>query len=117
MRYDFKEKLGLNYEKGIWVPISYLSGCNVKNYRTIKKGLGYISNPVTLEFDFDESIYHNLSSSTSSWESDVSNGAIFKGLSVNMVSTRHPDEDNILFHSEDDPWIKHLNALLDTCIE
>jgi len=41
-------------------------------------------------------LYHDHSSDTSSWESDVSVDNIFEGLSVNMVSTsplKDEDED------------------------
>jgi len=40
------------------------------------------------------------------WESDVSLGAIFKNLLVNMTSTSHPedeDEDEEMIQSDTDP--------------
>ena len=52
------------------------------------------------------SLYHDHSSSTSSWESDISVGVIFKDLSVNMVSTSHlkdEDEDEETIQSDTDP--------------
>jgi len=42
----------------------------------------------------EESLYHNHSSSMSSWESNVNVGNIFKELSVNMVSTNHSKNEN-----------------------
>jgi len=43
---------------------------------------------------------------------------IFKELSVNMVSTSHPEEeDEEIIQSDTDPWIKYLNTLLDICFE
>jgi len=41
--------------------------------------------PISSEPEFEESVRHDHSSETSSWELDVSVGAIFKNLSVNMV--------------------------------
>lgn len=43
----------------------------------------------------------------------MSIGALFTGLSINMIfaSQRKGEEDDIILHSEDYPWIKHLNAL------
>ena len=66
----------------------------------------------------EESLYHNHSSGTSSWESDVSVGNLFREFSVNMVSTSHlegGDEETI--QSDTDPWIKHLNTLWDIRFE
>lgn len=45
---------------------------------------------------------------------------MFRELSINMASTSHPGEDDEeieLFQSQDDPWIKHFNTLLDTRFE
>lgn len=43
----------------------------------------------------------------------MSIGAFFTELSVNMASVSHPEdeEEEIMLHSKDDPWIKHLNTL------
>jgi len=65
-----------------------------------------------------ESLYHDHSSGTSSWESNVSVGGIFKKLSVNMILTSHPEEeDEEMIQSDTDPWIKHLNTLWDIRFE
>lgn len=55
--------------------------------------------------DYDESIYHDHSLCTSSWESDAGVRAIFKSLSINIVSTSHEEEDEKfdLILSDDDP--------------
>jgi len=50
--------------------------------------------PILLDFESEESLYHNHSSGTSSWESDVSVSDIFIDLSVNMVSTSHLVDEN-----------------------
>jgi len=53
-----------------------------------------VSTPIPSASESEESLYHNHSSGTSSWESDVSVENIFKELSINMVSTSHrKDED------------------------
>ena len=66
----------------------------------------------------EESLYHNHSSGTSSWESDVSVGNLFGELSVYMVSTSHLEVgDEEMIQSDTDPWIKHLNILWDIRFE
>ena len=64
-----------------------------------------MSTPSPSAFEFEESLFHNRSLGTSSWESDVSVGDIFKDLSVNMVSTNHPkEEDEEMIQLDTDPW-------------
>jgi len=39
-------------------------------------------------------------------------GNIFKELSVNVISTSHPEDENEeMIQSDTDLWIKHLNTL------
>ena len=50
----------------------------------------------------EEEVYHDRSSATSSWDSDVSVIAIFKSLSVNMVSASHlENKDDDAVESEE----------------
>jgi len=80
--------------------------------------LGYVSSPILSASESEESLYHYRSSGTSSWESDVSVGSIFKEISVNMISTSHPEDENEeMIQSDIDPWIKHLNTLRDIRFE
>ena len=52
------------------------------------------------------------------WESDVSVGKFFNELSVNMVSTSHPEDENEeIIQSDTNPWIKHLNTPWDIRFE
>jgi len=53
-----------------------------------------VSTPIPPDFESEESLYYDHSSGTSSWESDVSLGTIFKNLLVNMVSTSYLEEEN-----------------------
>ena len=77
-----------------------------------------MSTPIPSASESEESLYHNHSSGTSSWESDVSIGNIFKELSVNVVSTNHPEDgDEEMIQSDIDPWIKYLNTLWDIRFE
>jgi len=77
-----------------------------------------VSTPIPLASESEELLYHNHSSGTSSWESDVSISNIFEELSVNMVSTSHlEDEDEEIIQSDIDPWMKHLNTLWDIRFE
>jgi len=72
------------------------------------KGIRLCVNVIPLDFVSEESLYHDHSSGTSSWESDVSIGDIFIDLSVNMVSTSHLENENEeMIQSDIDPWIKH----------
>ena len=60
-----------------------------------------MSTPVSSDFKFEGSLYHDHSSDTPSWESDVSVGAIFENLSINMVSTSNvEDEDEEMLQSD-----------------
>jgi len=112
--YDLTNSLGLNFGKGrrmllrSFVP----KGKAPDYYHQTRRGLGYVSTPISSTSESEELLYHYRSSGTSSWESDVSVGNIFKKLSVNMVSTSHPEDgDEEMIQSDTDPWIKHLNAL------
>ena len=63
-----------------------------------------VSTPIPSASESEELLYHNHSPGTSSWESDVNVGNIFKDLLVNMVSTSHPeDEDEEMIQSDIDP--------------
>ena len=117
MGYDLTNGPGLNFGKGrrtllrSFVPKGKTPGY----YHQTRRGLGYMSTPIPSASDSEESLGHDCSSGTSSWESDVSVGNIFRELSVNMVSTSHlKDRDEEMTQSDTDPWIKHLNALWDT---
>lgn len=88
---------------------------NVGYYHETKKALGYVTSTQS-DSNSVESVYHDHSSSTSSWESDVGVGAVFKSLFVDMVLTSHLEDDKEfeLTQSDDDLSIKHLNTLWDT---
>lgn len=96
----------MNFRKGQGKPARYYHKAN-KRLRNITLV------PSEFEPEFVESFNHDHSFETSSWDSDTSVMAIFTSLLVNMVSTRQPEdeEDDIVLHSENDPWIKHLNVL------
>lgn len=78
-----------------------------------------MSTPIQLDSRSEESVYRDYSLGTSSLESNVSVGVIFEGLSVNMVSTSHPNdkEDDDLIQSDNDAWIMCLSALWNICFE
>lgn len=78
------------------------------------EGLRYVFEPLTSASNSDDAIFHIHSSSTSSWDIVNSVREMFRGLSINMVFTSHPKEDDgeiELLKSEVDPWISHFNAL------
>ena len=47
----------------------------------LTKGLGYVSTPISSASESEEPLYYDHSSGSSSWESDVSVGNIFKEIS------------------------------------
>ena len=92
MGYDLTSSPGLNFGKGRRMLLrSFIpKGKAPDYYHRTCRGLGYVSTPISSTSESEESLYHYRSSGTSSWESDVNVGNIFKELSVNMVSTSHP---------------------------
>jgi len=120
MGYDLTKRSSLKFNKGrrtllrSFVP----KGKAPDYYQKTRRGLGYVSTPISLDFEFEESLYHDHSSRTSSWESNVNICTIFQNLSVNMVSSSHlEDENEEMIKSDIDPWIKHLNTLWDIRFE
>ena len=62
-----------------------------------------MSTPIPSASESEESLYHNYSSGTSSWGSNISVGNLFGELSVNMVSTNHlEDRDEETIQSDID---------------
>jgi len=96
MRYNLTSDPGLNFGKGRQtLPQPFVpKGKTPDYYHRTQRGLGYVSTLIQSASESEELLYHDHSSSTSSWESDVSIGDIFKGLSMNMVSTSHPKEED-----------------------
>ena len=120
MGYDLTNRPGLNFGKGrrtllrSFVP----KGKAPDYYHRTRRGLGYVSTPVPSASDSGGLSGHNYSSGTSSWDSDISVGNIFRDLSVNMASTSHLEvKVEEMIQSDTDPWIKHLNTLWDTRFE
>ena len=104
--YDLTNGPGLNFGKGrrtllqSFVP----KGKTPDYYHRTRRGLGYVSTPIPSASDSGESLGHDCSSGTSSWESDASVGNIFRELSVNMVSTSHLEDGNEeMIQSDTDP--------------
>lgn len=78
-------------------------GKPVKDYHKIKRGLGHIT-PVSSESEpeYVESFNYDHSYDTSLWDSNTSIEALFIGLSVNVVFTSQPEDEEkeIMLHSE-----------------
>ena len=95
MGYDFTKESGLNFGKGkrallrSFVP----KGKNSDYYHKTRRGLGYVSTPISLDSESEEEVYHANTSATLSWDSNVSIDNIFKSLSVNIVSTNRLEDD------------------------
>jgi len=56
-------------------------------------GLSYVSMPVSSDPESEKEVYHDSSSATSSWDSNVSISGIFGSLLVNMVLISHLKDD------------------------
>ena len=104
MEYDFTKELGLNFDKEkrallrSFVP----KGKDPDYYHKTRRGLGYVSTLVSSYLKSEKEVYHDSSSATSLWDSDVSVGDIFESLPVNMVSTSHlEDNGEDTFESEE----------------
>ena len=120
MGYDLTNGLGLNFGKGRRILLrSFIPKGKIPDYyHRTRRELGYVSTPVPSASDSEGPSGHNCSSDTSSWESDVSVSNIFRELSVNMISTSHPEDgDEEMIQSDTNSWIKHLNALWDIRFE
>ena len=96
MGYDLTNSPGLNFGKGRRTLLqSFIPKRKTPDYyHRTRMGLGYVSTLIPSASESDESLYLNHSSGTSSWESDVSIGGIFKEFSVNMISTSHQEEED-----------------------
>ena len=116
MGYYLVKRPGLNFGKGRRaLPRSYVPKVKPPNYyNQTGRGLGYVSTLTSSDQESEDCAYHDHSSRTSSWESDVSVGNIFKTLSVNMTSAsclEDGDEDEELIQPDTNLWIKLLNTL------
>ena len=102
MGYDLTNGPGLNFDKGRRTQLrSFVpKGKTSDYYHQTRRGLGYASTPIPSASESEESLYHNHSSGTSSWESDVNVSDIFKELSVNMVSTVGPKAHHSSFDDD-----------------
>nr|ABD63088.1 hypothetical protein 17.t00015 [Asparagus officinalis] len=107
--YDFTRKEGLNFGKGRKIPIKHVyvpEGKPEDYYHKTHRGLGYESPPLIWCFEAteeSEGSFTNSSSESNYWDSDVSTGAVFKELMINMTSAQpiETQEDNQLPLFED----------------
>jgi len=126
MGYILTKGSGLNFGKGKRALLRPFiqKGKDPDYYHKTQRGLSYVSMLVSLDFESKEEVYHDSSSATSSWDSDVNIGGIFESLSVKIVSANYlkDDEENTieseeLMQLDSDPWIKHLNTFWDVRFE
>jgi len=97
MGYDLTKRFSLNFGKGKQVLLrSFVpKGKAPDYYHKTRRRLGDVSTLISSDPEFEESVWHDHSSETSSWESDASICAIFKNLSVNMISASHLEDEDI----------------------
>lgn len=116
LEYDFKSKPRLNFRKRRrTIPLAKVpKGKHVDYYNKTKRGLGYVTL-ISSEYEpeFVESFFKDHSFDNFSWDFDTSVGTLFTSRSVNMLSAgqREDEKKDAMLHSENDPWIKHLNTL------
>ena len=88
MGYDLSHGEGLNFGKGHCIPLQPFvpKGKLANYYNQGRRGLGYVTPPTMFDSEV-ESDYCPLShsSESSNWDSNVTVGAAFKDLSVNMT--------------------------------
>jgi len=94
--YDLTKRFGINFskEKRTLLRSFVPKGKAPDYYHKIRRGSGYMSTPIPSDFESEESLYHNHSSGTLSWELDVSIVDIFRDLSVKMVSIIHLEDED-----------------------
>ena len=102
---NLTKRSGLNFDKGRRILIlSFVPKGKAPDYcHKTRRGLDYVSTSIRSDFKYEESLYHDHSSGTSSWESNIDVGDIFRDLSVNMVSISHlEDKDEEMIQSDTD---------------
>jgi len=104
MVYDLTKGSGLHFSKGKRTLIRSFApkGKDPDYYRKTRRGLGYVTTPVSSDSEFKKEVYHDSSSTISSLDSDVSVSDIVESFSVYMISTSHLEDDGEdSFESED----------------
>ena len=93
--YDFTKESGLNFGKEKWALLySFVpKGKDPDYYHKTQRGLDYVSTPVSSDPESEEEVYHDSSSTTLSWDSDVNISDIFRSLSLNMVLASQLEDD------------------------
>ena len=106
MGYDLTSGPGLNFgnRRRTLLRSFVPKGKAADYYHRTRRGLGYVSTSILSASGPEESLYHNHSSSMSSWGLDVIIGNIFKDFSINMVSISHlEDRDEEIIQSDTYP--------------
>ena len=100
MGYNFIKKSGLNFNKrkGALLRSFVPKGKDPDYYYKNRRRLSYVTILVSSNQESEKKVYHDSSSATLSWDSDVSVDNIFGSLSVNMISTSHLEDT---FESEE----------------
>ena len=114
MGYNLRQGDGLNFGKGRRIPLQPFvpKGKPPNYYDRTRRGLGYVTPTEQSESeDGSLSPIQSQSSSSSGWEYDVSVGAVFKNLSVNMTSASHIEEEDEsqLEPLDCDPWAQQMS--------
>ena len=95
MEYNFTKGSGLNFDEGKQTLLHlFVPKCKDSDYcHKTRRGLSYISTPISSNFESKEEVYNDSSSATSLCDSDVSVYDIFESLSINKISTSDLEDD------------------------
>ena len=102
---NLTKRSGLNFDKGRRILLlSFVPKGKAPDYcHKTRMGLDCVLTSIRSDFEYEEYLYHDHSSGTSSWESNIDVGDIFRDFSVNMVSISHlEDEDEEMIKSDTD---------------
>ena len=109
MGYDLKQAGGLNFGKGRrgLMRNAVPKGKPANYYDSTRRGLGYVTptSSVTVQVKDDEPI-PSRSDSSAEWDSDVSIGGMFNGLTVNMTSGSQSEPAEA---ADKEPWAQQLS--------
>jgi len=75
---------------------------------TTHVGVGYVTPSPQSELETDGSL-PSQSSDSSSWDSTISVGIVFKMLFANMTSINQAEKDENVEPFDTDPWAQYLN--------
>ena len=108
--YDLNCEDGLNFGKGWRIPLQpFVPEEKPANYYNhTLRGLSYVTLPPQSGSEYDESL-PSQSSDSSSWDSNISVGVVFKKLYANMTFISQAEQDEDIEPFDTDLWAQQLD--------